>query len=90
MINHPSLDFIIHSEKNQEMKEGINMKNRKIIVIFVLLFIALFAALIFINYETSSQVSYFIDDQTGVEYITYHKSITPRLDASGKVMVKNK
>lgn len=64
------------------------MKNKKTIVILVLLFTAIFAALIYKNYETSNQVSYYTDQETGVQYITFHKSITPRLDASGKVMVK--
>ncbi|MCP1225672.1 DUF6440 family protein [Sebaldella sp. S0638] len=64
------------------------MKNKKTIIILVLLFIAIFTALIFIKYETSNEISYFIDEQTGVEYITYHKSITPRLDQNGKVIVK--
>lgn len=67
------------------------MKNKKIVTIITLIFITILIVLIFIDFETfkaEDKVSYYIDKETGVEYITFHNSITPRLDRNGKVVIK--
>ncbi|MDR2880070.1 MAG: DUF6440 family protein [Fusobacteriales bacterium] len=73
------------------------MENNNIIIIFLLLGIFyIFIPRIEEYSEKYSQikdenVKIFIDQKTGVEYLKYKNSLTPRLDCNGKVIIqKNK